>query len=1637
MTNQDEHLYSVVQSAIEIASPSDRKEFLNRSCVGKPGLRTRLQAIVDALPENEPQSENPIRSSEDSVLQSIAPNRAPSVVLDDSLLLEAEPVIQPTSVEIPKTIESSRYQLQGEVARGGMGVVIKGRDTDLGRNLAIKVLLDEHKDNPQVIQRFIEEAQIGGQLQHPGIAPVYELGQFEDRRPFFTMKLVKGETLAYMLSGRRSIEQDRSRLLGIFEQVCQTMAYAHSRHVIHRDLKPANIMVGAFGEVQVMDWGLAKVLSEKDSCNAKPKGANEGKSIIATFRSAGSDAPLPLAGSAGSRASDTQLGSAMGTPAYMPPEQALGDVDHMDRRSDVFGLGAILCEILTGEPPYLADDIHALMRLACRGNIDDCSKRLASCGADGELVQLVKDCLAFESRDRPKDAGEVAYRLTAYLESVESKIKQTEIQRAEQSARAKEEVKRRSVTLALAASILFLLALGGSGWMLHMNQVAEQQATAIRQFEDILNDAKLHSALADNPNLALRQQELELALQSTQAALNAPPDALPTHLVDVARNLDADFRRQLNDTKLVIEKQDSNRSLVEELELIRVAHADSLKASSGPFSGFDSVSTSDKYARVFSEAGLDLRGSPESKLAEVITDSEVREELITALDHWLRTLPAITGAEAYSALVSNARWKEAFVQAEKNLAADPDNVHRYAELAYVSVLAGQKDRYIELARTMCDRFVTSLNKYDSGVTTKVCLLLPDAIELDAIPTRVHEEIIEQELVSESEFPVAYGTRAMLAYRRGNLDVASVFIDTAMQADIGWDTALGRFARLYLLAIRAMIQHDTGNQEKALATLKELQTGIVEGELNRYTPLLLTHALEVEQHLGVPPSTELVRLAKGNISNGESHPSMKRERLRSKLISVVELVDSNSFRKQVRTAILTGVHEELVGLVSSPEAMQQPPVIIAWLGASLRESKQLDASIDLLSEAQALHPGDFWINYGLALAHRDSARLGQALGFARTAYSKRPNSVAAQWLMIESLVGLKKIDEAEGPVQRMLLSDGLSSDAKVQLAFKLNKLDARPLAKLIVEKVLLEEPENIRALLASAMLKTVDRQFDEAFQINERLIRLAPESFEGYFMQAFTHMVSGDPEQALKNAERVVELNPKEPAVHGFQGQILFRLERTDDAIACFRRALAIDSKHELSRKMLTNLLMEKANSSGEGAVEALMSIDGSFRSQQKHLLAAISKDPRDRKARAQLAKLYFLRAMYPEVLEQADWLLRFNEKDAIAYGMRGRVLHAQGRLDESIEVLRKATALAPQGHLLRYRLGRVLEDKAIQLIQEDPDNSEGLDFHDQAMGVYQEGCAIELYTACRRPLLHALEMRGMSKQVDDIVNKFAKLPEQDTIKSLVDEALFWIEENELAWALESLQEVLAIDPSHSVALLTQCSVFGVQLQYRKSLEVARKLSDYDWSPKVQLEIANLEGMTGQFDAATERITELLAHEPKMPQARAVLATILMEQGKVEEAVAECRVAIREVRSDFSAHSALALCVADGHFEKERTGEILEEAERQARIGIRGAINSRNFFHESTALANLGIVYYRQGEWQKAVDTLGESRLLSLPPLLTYRPEYLAMAHWQLGEKDQARKWLTVAEDHFEMHDVLLPSQKRIWAEARSMIVGEK
>jgi serine/threonine-protein kinase len=381
-------------------------------------------------------------------------------VSDKSILLRLSEQGQPAGrVNLRGTERSAdaktRYEIVGEIARGGVGVVHRGRDNDLGRDVALKVLRDEFLANPELVRRFVEEAQIGAQLQHPGIVPVYELGLRDDQRPFFAMKLVKGETLAARLAARKDPGEHRRRLLTIFREACRTVAYAHARGVIHRDLKPANIMIGSFGEVQVVDWGFAKVLRAGGIDDERlAKTAERLSTMIATVRT-------DEAGSA------SVAGSVMGTPAYMPPEQALGHVDQLDARSDVFCLGGILCEILTGKAPFRG--IHE----ASVCDLDDVERRLDTCGADERLVQLCKRALAPLPKDRPADAQAVADEVATYLAQAEGRAHRMQVRAAQSGVRAQQQVRARRFTRVLAGAVLAgVIAIAGTLLWIHDRQTA-------------------------------------------------------------------------------------------------------------------------------------------------------------------------------------------------------------------------------------------------------------------------------------------------------------------------------------------------------------------------------------------------------------------------------------------------------------------------------------------------------------------------------------------------------------------------------------------------------------------------------------------------------------------------------------------------------------------------------------------------------------------------------------------------------------------------------------------------------------------------------------------------------------------------------------------------------------------------------------------------------------------------------------------------------------------------------------------------------------------------------------------------------------------------------------------------------------
>jgi serine/threonine-protein kinase len=284
------------------------------------------------------------------------------------------------------TSDGSRFRVLRPHARGGLGAVFVALDTELHREVALKQMLDHHADDASSRQRFLVEAEITGGLEHPGIVPVYGLGTYGDGRPYYAMRFIRGDSLKEAIegfhadgsskkdSGRQTLEL--RKLLRRFTDVCNALEYAHTRGVLHRDIKPGNIIVGKHGETLVVDWGLAK----------------------ATGRSEPGAAERTLMPSSASGSAETLPGTALGTPAYMSPEQAAGDLDRLGPRSDVFSLGATLYCLLTGKSPQEGDDIGEMLRRVQHGHFAKPRQLVPS--IDRPLEAICMKAMALTPQDR-------------------------------------------------------------------------------------------------------------------------------------------------------------------------------------------------------------------------------------------------------------------------------------------------------------------------------------------------------------------------------------------------------------------------------------------------------------------------------------------------------------------------------------------------------------------------------------------------------------------------------------------------------------------------------------------------------------------------------------------------------------------------------------------------------------------------------------------------------------------------------------------------------------------------------------------------------------------------------------------------------------------------------------------------------------------------------------------------------------------------------------------------------------------------------------------------------------------------------------------------------------------------------------
>jgi tetratricopeptide (TPR) repeat protein/tRNA A-37 threonylcarbamoyl transferase component Bud32 len=403
------------------------------------------------------------------------------------------------------TSDGQRFRVLRPHARGGLGAVFVALDTELHREVALKQILESHADEPSSRQRFLLEAEVTGGLEHPGIVPVYGLGSYGDGRPFYAMRFIRGDSLKEAIEayhadealkndpGGRSLEF--RKLLRRFLDVCNAIDYAHSRGVLHRDIKPGNIIVGRHGETLVVDWGLAKATGQSDPAS--------GERTLVPSSASGSAETLP--------------GSALGTPAYMSPEQAEGDLDRLGPRSDVYSLGATLYCLLTGKPPFTGDPLDVIPRVQ-RGDFRP--PRALDPTIDPALEAICLKAMALRPDDRYGSCRALAEDVERWMAD-----EPVAAWREPFGSRARRWARRNRTAVAAAVVTLFSGVVG-------LGAVATVQALANGRLRDA--NAATNRALADTRQ---SQAETRAALEQSEES-RRQAEAVRAFLVEAFRSPD-------------------------------------------------------------------------------------------------------------------------------------------------------------------------------------------------------------------------------------------------------------------------------------------------------------------------------------------------------------------------------------------------------------------------------------------------------------------------------------------------------------------------------------------------------------------------------------------------------------------------------------------------------------------------------------------------------------------------------------------------------------------------------------------------------------------------------------------------------------------------------------------------------------------------------------------------------------------------------------------------------------------------------------------------------------------------------------------------------------------------------------------
>jgi tetratricopeptide (TPR) repeat protein len=1049
------------------------------------------------------------------------------------------------------------YTLQGQVGQGGMGVVWRARDRLFRRSLAVKVLAEQHNHSGDLRRRFVEEAQLMGQLQHPGIPPVHDLGELPDGRPYFAMKLIKGKTLAALLKERTDPDQEQPRLLGIFEQVCQTLAYAHAQRILHRDLKPSNIMVGAFGEVQVMDWGLAKLLG---SAGDRTEQAEVPASTICTVRT---DEPDTA----------TQTGQALGTPAYMAPEQARGETGLLDERCDVFGLGAILCEILTGHPAFVGRNTKEVLHSAQQGDTAVALAGLEQSGADRELVQLARRCLAAERHDRPAHAGAVAQALTDYLAQVQERLRHAELERKAAEVRTAEERKRRRIALRLGSIIaLLVVVLGVAGWWMDRSEAQAHREEEERQ----VRGRQAAESLFEQVELALAASKADRAepalklLRQRLADLNAAD--LQQRLAQTEKDLA--MLRELQ--RLFFQRWQVAQQVVLELlcadkrgEVWTKAPTGTGQAGYAP--GVNKAALRQEYAAAFAAYGLTQAPAPTAAWVEQVRQSHIKTALLDALDQWFLIEPES------AALLAVLNALDAPRAPARQLLADRA-ANRRSRVALTKVEGDQHEPATAL-------YLSELLPDDRAVALLKKAVAPNPDDHRLLTVLVYRLLLSHP--ARATEAVGYA-RAAHALQPKNA-FACLLVAVALKEEGQWDESLSYAHQALTLDPNSSAAHNhlgstynhRGEYNHAIphlikAIALDPKNAAAHNNLG-FASMRKGDVVEgirlFEKAIDLDPQCITAHINLGSTFNDQRAYDAARAHL-DKAIAI-DPMNATAHNNLGFTYLKTGDVE--LGLRHLQRAIKLDPKNAAAhsnLGAAFNDRGQYDQAIPHLEKAILLDDKNSMAYNNLGFAYLKKGNYDLGVQHIKAAIKLDPKNAAAHSNLGAAFNDQREYNQAIPHLETAILLDDKNSMAHNNLGFAYLKKGNYDLGVQHIKTAIKLDPKNAAAHSNLGAAFNDRGQYDQAIPPLNEAIALEPKNFAAHNNLGFAYAQKGEYDRAILSLKKAIEFGPFYlPAYHNLSF-VCSRKGDWEQAIACTKKIIAFDSKNADAHENLGVALLE-------------------------------------------------------------------------------------------------------------------------------------------------------------------------------------------------------------------------------------------------------------------------------------------------------------------------------------------------------------------------------------------------------------------------------------------------------------------------------